>query len=232
MQYLGGKKRIAKQLAEFLNSKLNGYKYYLEPFVGSAAVIEKVNHKIRIGCDKNEYLIQLFLALQNGWIPPKELSEEQYNYIKEHKDEDKVLTAFAGFGCSFSGKWFGGYCRDKKTERNYALNAHNTLLAQLPLIKTVYFKQADYRTLNPKNALIYCDPPYCSTTKYDALPAFDSGLFWEKMIEWSKVNLVYISEYVAPEDFECVLEIETRTDLKNSSGKMIPRVEKLFTYKR
>lgn len=48
---------------------------------------------------------------------------------------------------------------------------------------------------------------------------------------WSKNNDVYISEYVAPDDFECVLEIPTKIDIRNRDNKMERRVEKLFKHK-
>lgn len=231
MQYLGGKKRIAKQIVEFLDPHINESKYYFEPFCGSCTIIEKIENIKRYASDKNEYLIDLYIALQNGWIPPKNITEEEYRYVKNNKEENKALTAFCGIGCSYSGKWFGGYCRDKKTTRNYALNAHNTLMNQLPKIKDIVFKYKDYKECKPKNALIYCDPPYANTTKYDLFNGFDNNEFWEIMRMWSKNNLVFISEYKAPDDFKCVLEIATRTDLRNKNGKMIPRIEKLFQIK-
>lgn len=230
LKYLGGKKRIAKQLCGFLNEQIsiNDYSYYFEPFVGSCAVIENIQHKKRYGNDANKYLISLYKSLLSGWIPPENLSEEEYKYIKEHKEENMPLTAFAAFGCSFSGKWFGGYCRDN-TDRNYALNTKNSLLKQLPKIRDIVFSDKDYRECKPKSAFIYCDPPYANTTKYDFFNGFDNNEFWETMREWSKNNKVFISEYIAPEDFKCVLEIKTKTDLRNKEGSTIPRIEKLFT---
>lgn len=229
MQYLGGKKRIAKQLCEFLNKQINKQdKYYFEPFVGSCAIIENIEHPIRYGNDANKYLIELYKALQNGWIPPKNISEDEYQYVKNNKEENYPLTAFCGIGCSYSGKWFGGYARNS-SGRNYAMNAHNVILKQLSKIQNVKFSCRDYRDCNPQNALVYCDPPYANTTKYDFFDGFNNDEFWEIMRKWSENNKVFISEYVAPEDFECVLEIETRTDLRNSDEKMIPRTERIFT---
>jgi DNA adenine methylase len=231
LQYLGGKKRIAKDIVNFLNPYLLNKSYYFEPFVGSCAILENITGIKRYASDKNEYLIELYKSLQTGWMPPENISENEYQYVRANKDQNKALTAFCGIGCSYSGKWFGGYCRDKKTTRNYALNAHNTLLKQLPKIQDVVFEYKNYKDCKPKNALIYCDPPYANTTKYDLFDGFDSHEFWNIMRKWSTNNKIFISEYVAPDDFECVLEIETRTDLKNKSGKMIPRVERLFCLK-
>ena len=206
--------------------------YYLEPFCGSCAVIEKISGIRRFASDKNEYLIELYKSLQNGWIPPKTVSEEEYRQVKENKEENKSLTAFVGIGCSFSGKWFGGYARNKRL-RNYAMDAHNTLLKQLPLIIDIDFSYRDYLEYNPKNALIYCDPPYANSTKYGLFNGkFDHESFWKTMEKWSENNVVFISEYVAPEEFKCVLEIPTRTDIRNKNNELIPRIEKLFTYNK
>jgi DNA adenine methylase len=183
----------------------------------------------RYAYDLNEYLIELYKAVQNGYELPNSINEEQYNYIKSHKDEDKALTGFVGFGCSFAGKWFGGYARDHNG-RNYCKNAYNSIIKQSTAIKDVVFDCKDYKTLNPYDCLIYCDPPYKGTTKYTGVPDFDTNEFWEIMRQWSKNNNVYISEYSAPDDFHCVLEIPTKTDIRNSKNQNIKRIEKLFTY--
>lgn len=71
-------------------------------------------------------------------------------------------------------------------------------------------------------------PPYSSTTKYFN-GEFNSEEFWDIMRNWSKDNLVFISEYVAPTDFKCVLEIPTKTSIRGRTGNVSKRVEGLFT---
>ena len=89
----------------------------------------------------------------------------------------------------------------------------------------------DYLEHEPDNMLIYCDPPYANTTTYSACDKFDSNLFWKVMRRWSKNNKVIISEYSAPEDFQCVLEIPTKTIIRDVNNKPLQSVERLFTYK-
>lgn len=96
-------------------------------------------------------------------------------------------------------------------------------------LQDVNFECADYRNLNFENCLIYNDCPYENTTKYSN--SFDHQEFWQKMREWSKNNDVYISEYNAPEDFECVLEIKTKTEIRTKNNGREDRVEKLFETK-
>lgn len=185
--------------------------------------------------DINPYLISMYQALQAGWIPPDYVSEEEYAEAKKGNCPD-YLRGFIGFGCSFGGKWFGGYARsksgaDKRTVQGYALHTKNGLLKMLPKIKDVSFVSHSYTSLLPLNYdIIYCDPPYEGTTPYDFTPKFDHVQFWKIMREWSKTNTVLISSYSAPEDFTVVWEKQTRTDLRNKDGQHIPRVEKLFKF--
>ncbi len=125
---MGGKVRIAKELSDFLNSNLNGNQAFYDLCCGSMNIISKIDsNRYRLANDIHPYLMCMWENYLSGkFVPPSELSEEEYNYVKKHMDENKALTGFVGFGCSFSGKWFGGYCRDG-TGRNYCLNAKNSL---------------------------------------------------------------------------------------------------------
>lgn len=102
--------------------------------------------------------------------------------------------------------------------------------------KTLYnvtFTYSDYKNCTPNNCLIYCDPPYKDTIQaYGFNKEFDTDEFWEIMRKWSKNNDVYISEYNAPDDFKCVLEIPTKTIIRDNNNNPIYRTEKLFTYNK
>ena len=111
MQYFGGKQRISKYIVETLNDYRKDKQPLVEPFVGGCNVISKMDGE-RYCYDINEYLIEMYKAVQNGWIPPTTITKEEYDYIKNNKNEDKVLTGFVGIGCSYSGKWFGGYAKN------------------------------------------------------------------------------------------------------------------------
>lgn len=73
MQYFGGKARIGKQIAEYLKSIRKDNQDYVEPFVGGGWVMSLMDGS-RYGYDKHPYLISMYEQLQNGWIPPTELS--------------------------------------------------------------------------------------------------------------------------------------------------------------
>lgn len=102
MQYMGGKSRISTQIAQVINHALNlGGETFVSLFCGSCAVEAKVKAETKILNDKHPYLIEMWKGLQSGWTPPSIITKEEYYYIKEHKDENKALTGFVGFGCSF-----------------------------------------------------------------------------------------------------------------------------------
>ena len=229
MQYFGGKAKIAKYIVPYLEGVRKENQIFVEPFVGGANIVSQMSGK-RKAYDFNEYLIEMYKGVQNGYELPDELTEDEYKYVKEHKDEDKVLTGFVGFGCSFAGKWFGGYARNKQNH-NYCKASKNSLLKKMSKMSDVEFDWKDYKSLFLSNCLIYCDPPYANTTKYTGVPDFDTQEFWNIMREWSKNNDVYISEYEAPDDFEAVLEIPTKTNIRDKTDNVCKRVEKLFKYK-
>ena len=183
----------------------------------------------RLAYDKHPYLIAMYKELQNGWIPPDTITKEEYYYIKNNKDEKPYLTGFVGFGCSFAGKWFGGYASNSRGD-NYCLNSKNSILRKMNTLNDVRFEVADYKDLIFKDSLIYCDPPYQGTTQYGLVGEFDSIEFWETMRMWSQYNTVIVSEYNAPEDFKCVWQKKTKTEIRNRDNIREDRVERLYTY--
>ena len=200
-------------------------------FCGSCSIESKVKGFDKVICnDKHEYLIELFKGVQKGYELPELITEEQYKYIREHKDENKILTGFVGFGCSFGGKWFGGYARNK-TNTNYALQSKKSLLKDMDKLMTAQFTCQDYRdVIIPNNSIVYADPPYNNTTGYGK-DKFNSDEFWEYMRVISKNNKVFISEQTAPNDFECVWEKEFTRTLDVNKDNQFKVTEKLFTYR-
>lgn len=225
MQYMGSKNRIAKHLLPVILEHKTPEMTWVEPFVGGANMIDKVNGK-RIGNDSHKHLIALHKALQDGWIPPTEVSKEMYYDVKANQQNySDELIGFVGFLCSFGGKWWGGYAANKKGD-NYADRGSRVLTKQAKNFNGVDFRCGNYLEMEiPPNSLIYCDPPYEGTTAYK--DAFDHDTFWQWCRDMSgKGHIVFVSEYNAPSDFKCVKTVEHKTILdKNSQYK---RVEKLF----
>lgn len=227
MKYQGSKNKIAKHILPIILKDRTEGQYYVEPFMGGGNLIDKVDG-LRIGNDLNYHLIEMWRALQKGWLPPDEISEAEYKYLKAAQDiEDPALVAFAGFCCSYSGIWFTSYAKCSKCSkgRNYAAEGFRNLVKQLPKMIGVELHNVDYIDLEiPKGSIIYCDPPYRGTTGY--LHDLDHDIFWQWCRDKSlDGHHVYISEYSAPEDFECLLEIDHFTTFTKDK-----RVEKLFRY--
>jgi DNA adenine methylase len=237
MKYMGSKNRIAKHILPIILKDRKPDQWYVEPFVGGANMIDKVDGK-RIGSDSNEYLICLLKALQDGYIPPDFVTEDEYKSARIEKNLEP-RTAFIGFGCSYSGKWFGGYARNVRkdapdaerlnmTTRNYCGESKRNLLKQLPNIIGINFLSCGYKDLEiPINSIIYCDPPYANTTSYK--DKFSHEEFWQWCRDKkAQGHTIFISEYNAPEDFECVWEKEVNSSLTKDTGAK-KATEKLFT---
>ena len=199
MRYQGGKSRIANDIAKIIDGGVQFSSTFVSLFCGACSIEAKVKGYDKIICnDSQEYLIALFKALQEGYKLPEVITEQQYHYIKEHKDEDPALTGFVGFACSFGGKWFGGYARDSD-HVNYAMRGKRSLNTKMKNLKNAEFLCLDYRdVILPDNCVCYADPPYENTTKY-ANCNFDTLKFWDYMRKISENHLVYISELEAPE---------------------------------
>ena len=227
---MGGKSRISKQIAEILNSAIDKNTPFVSLFCGSCAIESKVQADVKILNDKHPYLIAMWQALQNGWIPPNVVTKEEYYRVKANMDENPALTGFVGFGCSFGGKWWGGYAKDKRGD-DYCGQAKRGLLKDLVGIQSATFTCLDYHDVEiPDGAVVYCDPPYVNTTGY-TVGQFDTNEFWDYMRQLSKRCDVYISEESAPDDFECIWSKEKVRTLEKNDNVGRVKVEKLFKYK-
>lgn len=151
--------------------------------------------------DANPSLIALYQAVAAGWDPPTHVSEDDYRVARSLPDTDP-LKAFAGFGCSFGGKWFGGYARQPSTGRNYAMNARNVVLRDVGAIvrSGSIIACADFLAFEPRPiaAVLYLDPPYEGTTGYGAVAPFDHARFYARVAAWANYTDVFVSEYGMP----------------------------------
>lgn len=231
MQYFGGKQRISKPLAAFLNSQLKPGQAFYDIFCGSCNVISKIDpNRDRVANDLHKELIAMWRYVQQGGELPDEISEEQYKQIKE--SGNGWLKAFVGFGCSFSGKYWGGYARGGEG-RSYCQNAKNSTLKKMETMQDVLFVTCDYQQMNiaHKNVMIYCDIPYKDSVGY-SVGAFNHEAFytWAKKQKW-KGHTVLVSEYKhsVPEGWEVVWEYKSKKDIRDKDGVQQPTVEILMT---
>lgn len=239
MWYMGSKNRLSKHLVPIIQSYIDeNAKGYIEPFVGGANVIDKIQCSNKIGYDIHEELIELlkYVANPNNEIPDI-ISENEYNNVKNNKEKyDKWYVGLVGFCSTFGAKYFGGYARSKKDkfngEKSYL--ALKNLNKQRDNLKDIKFQCCDFRELQNINGyVIYCDPPYRNTTSYKT-ESFPYDEFYNWCRKMSKNNIVLISEYWMPDDFKCIWEKESKVNFdsnRNAKDEKNKRVEKLFIIK-
>jgi len=229
MKYMGSKNRIAKEILPIMLEKREN-RTWVEPFVGGANMIDKVQGK-RIGADINPYLIDALIAIRDYviYLPKnnKEFTEENYKELR--KSDNYKYKGYAGFAFSYSGKWLGGWCRDGLNKRDYVNESYKNAINQSPLLQGVRLVNESYLALQiPENSLIYCDPPYEGTTKYK--DSFNHSQFQDWCRQKSKEgHTVFVSEYNAPKDFKCVWEKKIVSSLTKDTGSKVA-TERLFLY--
>ena len=235
MQYFGGKHRISKRLSQYLNSQLKDNQPFVDLFCGSCNVISKIDdNRLRIANDKHKYLIAMWKALQDGWLPPDKISREEYVFIRDNKDDSPYLAGFVGFACSFAGRWFEGYAYNSKGY-NYCLSSKRSCINKLSNLNNVEFYNLNYDKVNiPKGSLVYCDIPYKGSKPYckKEVGIFDHYEFYQWVRDNSSTYDIYISEYKenVPEDFEIVWEMESRKIIRNAENEAVRTIEVLMKY--
>lgn len=242
MVFMGSKRRYANHIVPILQAEIDrlGAKLYIEPFVGGANIIDKIQCEHKIGYDRSDTLIALLqLAAEDFSKIPTDGSREMWDkgkgYVKDGIMPDDMSLADIGaieFFASFSNGGFPrGYAKNSDT-RNYYKEAYRNMREQAPQLKGIEFKCQNYWDLDPniKGTVIYCDPPYINTKIYGYAnqPQMDYNHFWNWVRELSKNNSVYVSEQIGPDDFDIIWEQDTkRTTNKTNDFKA---VEKLFKY--
>lgn len=230
---MGSKNRIAKDILPIILANRKPEQWYVEPFVGGANMIDKVDGN-RIANDLNQYVVAMLSRLAEGWIPEL-ITKAEYKDIKNNPNVyPKEVVGWAGVNCSYSGKWFGGYAgkvQTKQGKRDYQKEALNNVLKQAESLKGITFLSDNYYNLIlPRDSLIYCDPPYANTTGYK--DKFDHEKFWQWCRDKNQAgHKIFISEYNAPDDFTCVWEKKVKSSLSanGKSGGNKQSTEKLFT---
>lgn len=212
MKYQGGKGRTARRIMEVMLAESNARKW-IEPFVGGAWVLEKAFESGRFESlyagDSLEDVILLYQAVAWGWNPPSLISRELHESLK--KSEPSALRALVGFGSSYGGTFFAGYCGDSINSHSKYTNselAARAVLKQRPAFQATELRACDYADWSDiidSDTLLYCDPPYAGTYKYRGVDDFDSAVFWAWCREQAQKGAsVFVSEYTAPDFAEVV----------------------------
>lgn len=87
IKYVGGKEKFAKEILAIILPGNTPRPYY-EPFVGSASMLVAVPCTMqRFANDRNPYLVAMHEAARDGWTPPTDVSEDEYNPIRRSPDK-------------------------------------------------------------------------------------------------------------------------------------------------
>lgn len=238
MKYMGSKSRIARDILPIMLSKRKLGQFWVEPFVGGANIIDKVDGN-RIGSDLNQHVISALKLIVDGKTPANNSEYTEADY-KNHADifrtggtpENANLASYAMIAFSFGAKWIGGWSRGKRSDgspRDYVEEQHKASEKQKSLIAGVDFRSVAYNELIiPPESIIYCDPPYQGTTRYR--DKFDNAAFWQWCREKvSDGHTVFVSEYTSPDDFVCIWSKDLGVSVaRNGSHKIA--TERLFVH--
>lgn len=234
MRYLGGKYRVAPKFRAAILKRVPNSKTVWDAFCGGLGFAEAFSD-FKLTCsDVNPHLICLYKAWASGWRPDTSaITRDLWNRYRAEQPEEP-MTAFLGIGCSFGGKWFGGYAGplDKSNgamrvywdETRRALDRFFTKCAGIPRFQVRNFLEDP---TYPVCDITYLDPPYAATTGYDYVSGFDHDLFWHRagrMVEAGRA--VFVSEQVAPPSWEVIWENTRRqtTSRKRSDGHVVERL--------
>ena len=232
MRYFGGKAKIAPHLVAYLQTRIAPDQAFVDLFCGSCNVLSRIQADRKTGCDIEETIICTMKAARDGAKFPDYVSEDQYQAAKS-LDSMNHLKGFILYGCSFSGKFAGGYARDNRG-RSYALEAKRSLERKAAGLQDAALYCCDYteadRWTNLRGAVIYCDIPYHGKTGYQN--KFDHDRFYN-WVASQEDCLILISEYkdsYNPLGLPDVWEHESIQGMRNKEGIQNKTVEVLREY--
>jgi len=247
MQYMGGKAGVGKRIAQVCYERLTPGSSFVDMFCGSLNVVRHAPSHValaagglvavqRVAIDACSPLIVMWQAALLGWEPPKVVTKATYEKIRKAQDPKDPMTAFVLFGCSFGGKWCGGYTKDRPEQR-YAECASNAIIKKVRDCKGLQLEHATFQSKHPgcwpSGTVLYCDPPYKATTGYKALETFNSEAFWFWAEQHARNGVhVYVSESALREPRKGWRTVLEKTNpqggrLKPSPIKA-PHVDRLF----
>ncbi len=199
MQYLGGKARLGGQIVRAILDDLGVQRLGVvaDLCAGAGGVTHRladVSERV-IAVEAHPGLVALHKAVQGGWVPPEHVSEEEYKALR-HGDPAEPLVAFVGFGCSFGGKWWGGYARGGARNPNQVYASCSSRALVRDARTNVEHVCGDALTWSGEVEIAYCDPPYEGTTGYAAVAAAEPGAWWRKLQSLADRGVAcYLSEY-------------------------------------
>lgn len=240
MRYLGGKVKIGGRIVQAILADLGVKRVGLAADICAGA--GGVTHRLADVSDRVvavEYhagLVNLMRAVQGGWVPPLDISREEYERLRT-APQDEPLTAFAGFGSAFGGMLWAAYAKPSGPRRlvpagdNPAAESSRSLRKHTR--RNVEHVCADAIMWEPPPGLevAYIDPPYEGTAGYRGTPPQPAGAWWRKAQALADTGVaVYLSEYAGPPEGVQAREVWTHANhcAMTRAAKTAKRTERLW----
>jgi len=230
MLYLGGKGRCGKAITEVILSTTPRRETLVEPFLGGGSVARHLAPHFAsvLAGDTHEDLMLMWQAAAAGWVGPRSVTETEYAAARNMAP--CALRAFIGFGCSYGGKWWGGYARPRgdrpcRTHPDYYARLASEDVASLgAILSRARLERTTYETWErdiDERCVVYADPPYANTTGYKSDREFDHAAFWITMQRWHDRGAhVFVSEYHAPDGWCSIWTKDQRRKVSGGTGDM------------
>lgn len=257
MRYSGSKRKYMKELLPILMNGTDEDTVFIDCFGGGMNVISEIPLRHKYAIELNRYICALWHKIQKNGIQDtflptdsdtfteKDYKAVKYDYINNLYYYSDYFIGFVGSACSYGGAWFNGYAKyNPRKKEDHIKEAYNGLCKQVEKFKYLEdteFLNGPYNIVTDNilsnelrgynNVVIYCDPPYFNTKKYES--DFNHHEFWNWAREKSKQGYrVYISEYTAPQDFIPIWAKEKKDGMgtTRSGEKQNNKTEKLFIY--
>lgn len=236
MKYMGSKARFAKEILPIILKDRKPEQWYVEPFAGGMNSICEVKGN-RIANDKNLYLIEMWKGLVKNRKRPNYIPKEIYDKARNEYNNktniefDNFMIGWIGWMGSYNGRFFdGGYSGHSVGNRDYISEQIRNTQRQIDKVTGIEFRSGDYQDLEiPDNSIIYLDIPYKNTKQYSTSKEFNHTVFWDWCRKISNMgNMVFVSEYNAPDDFTCIWKKEVTNSMNTT--KTYKPTEKLFKF--
>ncbi len=164
----------------------------------------------------NKSVIMMWKAAQKGWKPSTKVTTERQFKKMKYDGKSSARKGFVGHHYGYMGKYFQPFDNRVTKERLKKTGTKISTIATKKLKKVGFISGTYAKFSKLKDYVIYCDPPYqCHANYYDEngkmIPKFDHEKFWDWCRIMAENNIVFVSEYKMPNDFEKILSIKSRT---------------------
>ena len=179
LKWIGNKQKFAIEITRYFPTDINRY---LEPFLGSGAILATVAPNSGLGSDAFRPLMEIWQKLAADSAGLIDWYAERRNRIETEGKEDLYKSVLAAYNANPNGADFlyltrscyGGIVRFRKADgyMSTPCGVHTPILTEnfaarvkdwKARLKNVAFEHLDYREAFAqarKGDLIYCDPPY------------------------------------------------------------------------